>query len=110
MWWVKFLKPLLKSKSLYFDVKTRIRIISRAVVRQFSADGDSHKAKHLRLHVCNSHRKPALRLLKRRDGTHHVDDVGVSPGVPAGVPPGVPPGVPLLIQTRGQFIIIWMPL
>ena len=29
-----------------------------------------------------SYRKPALRLLKRRDGTHHVDDVGVPPGVP----------------------------
>ena len=28
--------------------------------------------------VLNSHRKPALRLLKRRDGTHHDDDVGVS--------------------------------
>ena len=27
---------------------------------------------------CNSHRKPSLRLPKRRDGTHHVDDVGVS--------------------------------
>ena len=56
--------------------------------------------RHLRLHVCNSHRKPVLRLLKRRDGTRHVDDVDVSPGVP--------PGVPLLIQTRSQFIIIWM--
>ena len=24
--------------------------------------------------LCNSHRKPALRLLKRRDSTHHDDD------------------------------------
>ena len=29
----------------------------------------------------DSHRKPALWLLKRRDGTCHVNDVGVSPGV-----------------------------
>ena len=78
----------------------RLRIISGAVVRQFSADGDLHRAKHIHLHMCNSHRKPALRLLKRRDGTHHVDNVSVFPGVP--------PGVPLLIQTHGQFIIIWM--
>ena len=63
-----------------------LRIISGAAVRQFSADGDSHRAKHLCLHVCNSHRKPALRLLKRRDGTRHFDDVVVSPGDPPGVP------------------------
>ena len=56
----------------------RLRIISGEVVRQFSTDGDSHRAKYLHLHVCNSHRKPALRLLKRRDGIRHVDDVGVS--------------------------------
>ena len=37
--------------------------------------------------MCNSHRNTALRLLKRREGTRHVDDVGVSPGVPPGVPP-----------------------
>ena len=49
--------------------KQPLRIISGEVVHQFSADGDSH-------------RKTALRLLKRRDGTRHVDDVGVSPGVP----------------------------
>ena len=55
---------------------------SGAVVCLFSTDGDSHRVKHLRLHVCNSHRKPVLRLLKRRDGTRHVDDVSVSPGVP----------------------------
>ena len=41
----------------------RLHIISRAVLCQFSADGGSHRAKDLRLHVCNSHRK-----LKRRDG------------------------------------------
>ena len=52
---------------------------SPAVVYQFSADGESHRAKHLCLHVCNSHRKPALQFLKRRDGTRHVDDVSVSP-------------------------------
>ena len=64
-----------------------LRIFSGAVVRKFSNDGDSHRAKHLRLHLCNLHRKPVLWLLKRRDGTQHVDDVGVSPGVPPGVPP-----------------------
>ena len=40
-------------------------IISAALVRQFSANGDSHRAKHLRLKdepLCNSHRKAALRL------------------------------------------------
>ena len=47
-------------------------IVSAALVRQFSTNGDSHRAKHLRLKdepLCKSHRKPALRLLKRRDGT-----------------------------------------
>ena len=68
------------------------RIIYGAEVRQFSTDGEAHRAKHLCLHVCNSHRKLALWLLKRHDSTRHVDDVGVSPGVP------------LLIQTSGQFI------
>ena len=57
----------------------RLHIISGAVVRQFSSDGDSHRAKHLFLQVCNSHRKLALRLLKRRDITHHVNDVGAFP-------------------------------
>ena len=57
----------------------RLHKISGAVVRQFSADGDSHRAKHRRLSASNSHRKPALLLLKRRDGTCHVDDVGVPP-------------------------------
>ena len=55
-----------------------LRIISGAVVRQFSANGDSLRAKHLHLHVCNSHRKPVLQLLKRSDGTRHVNDVDVS--------------------------------
>ena len=32
--------------------------------------------------LCNSHRKPALWLLKRRDGTHHVDDISVSQAFP----------------------------
>ena len=41
-------------------VTQRLRIISGAVVRQF-------EAKHLCLYVCNSHRKPVLRLRKRRD-------------------------------------------
>ena len=53
-------------------------IISGAVVHQFSADGDSHRAKQLRLKddlLCNSHRKPALQFLKWRDG--HGYDVGV---------------------------------
>ena len=55
-------------------------IISAAVDRQFSADGDSHRVKHLRLKdklLCNAHRRPALGLLKRRDGTRHDDDVCV---------------------------------
>ena len=42
-------------------------IFSGAVVRLFSADGDSHRVKHLRLTACNSHRKLALRLLERCD-------------------------------------------
>ena len=33
--------------------------------------------------LCNSHRKPALWLLMRHDGTRHVNDVGVSKGSPA---------------------------
>ena len=55
----------------------RLRIISGVVVRQFSANGDSHKANHHKP-PCNSHRKPAPQLQKRCEGTHHVDDVGVS--------------------------------
>ena len=53
---------------------------------------DSHGAKHLRLKdepLCNSHRKPALRLLKRPDGTCYDDDVSVFsrcfPGVPLSI-------------------------
>ena len=41
---------------------------------------DSHRVKHLRLKgepLCNSHRKPALCLLKRCDGTRHDDEVSV---------------------------------
>ena len=34
-----------------------------------------------------SHGKPALRLLKWRDGTHHVDDVGVSQVPPVNLNP-----------------------
>ena len=56
----------------------RLRIFSGAVVNQFSADGDSHRAKHLLLIACNSHRKLALRLLQRHDSTRHVDDDSVS--------------------------------
>ena len=56
-------------------------IISAAVVRQISTDGDSHRPKQLRHKdelPCDSDRTPVLRLLKRRDGTHHDDDdVGV---------------------------------
>ena len=50
-----------------------------AAVRQFSTDGDSYRAKHIRLKVKplrNSHRKPELRLLNRRDGRRHDVDVG----------------------------------
>ena len=64
----------------------RRRIISAAVVRQFSAIGHSHRVKPLRLKdelLCNSHRKRTLRLLKRRDGTRHDDDAGVFPRCPA---------------------------
>ena len=56
-----------------------------AVVLQFSAVGRSHRAKHRWSKdkpLCNSHRKLALWLLKRRDGKRHDDDVcfqGVSP-------------------------------
>ena len=54
-------------------------INTAAVIRQFSAIVRSHRAKHRcedePLH--NSHRKPALRLLKRRDGTRHDVDVCV---------------------------------
>ena len=55
-------------------------IISAVVVRQFSTDGCSHRAKHLHLNdkpLCNLHRKPVLRPLKRRDNIHHDDDVSV---------------------------------
>ena len=58
----------------------RRRIISAALVLEFSAIGHSHRAKHPRLEdepPCNSHRKPALQLLKRRDCTRHDDDPGV---------------------------------
>ena len=44
------------------------RIKATAVVRQFSTDGDSHRARQLclcRWTAVNSHRKPALWLLKR---------------------------------------------
>ena len=58
----------------------RRRIISGAVVHQFSAYDNSHRAKHLCLKdelLCNSHREPALWLLQRDDGTSHDDDAGV---------------------------------
>ena len=42
-----------------------------------SADGKSHRAKHLCLSVCNSHKKLVLQLLKRLDGRRHDDDVGL---------------------------------
>ena len=37
--------------------------------------------------VCNSHRKPTLRLLKRHDSTRHDDDVSVFSRCFPGVPP-----------------------
>ena len=42
--------------------------------------GQSHRVKQLHLKdelLCNSHTKPALRLLKRHDGTRHDDDACV---------------------------------
>ena len=65
-------------------------IISGALVHPFSADGDSHRAKHFCCkdeQLCNSHRKPAPWLLKRCDGPHHDDDVGVFLRCFPGVPP-----------------------
>ena len=54
--------------------------ITVAAVCQFSALGCSHKAEQRwrkEEPLCNSHIKPALWLLKQRDGTHHDDDVYV---------------------------------
>ena len=68
----------------------RRRIISGVVVSQFSTNGDSHRSKHLRLKdklLCNSHRMQVLWPLKRRDGTHNDDDIGVFLRCFLGVPP-----------------------
>ena len=57
--------------------------------RSFANSSSSHEAKHCCKEepLRNSHRKPALWLLKRRDGTRHDDDVCVfSRGFP-GVSP-----------------------
>ena len=57
------------------------RIISAVEVRQFSAVICSHRTKQLwrkNEPVCNSHRKPMIRILKRRDSVCHDDDVCVS--------------------------------
>ena len=65
-------------------------IIAAGVVRQFSTFGYSHSAKHLHLKdepLFNSHRKPALQLLKRRDGTRQDEDIGVFSRCFPGVPP-----------------------
>ena len=70
-------EPVLKSLAPFTQ---RRHIITPVVVRQFPADGYSHRAKHLQLQdepLCNSHRKPALQLLKRCDLTRHDNDVGV---------------------------------
>ena len=51
------------------------RMITAAVVRQFSATGHSHRAKQHWLEdepLCNSHRKPAQRLLKSGDSVFKV--------------------------------------
>ena len=48
--------------------------------RQFSAVVCSHRAEHLQCKdeaVSNSHRKPLPRILKRRGGPRHNDDVCV---------------------------------
>ena len=63
-------------------------INTAVVVRQFSAVVRSHRAKHCCKDqlLCNSNRKPVLRLLKRRDGTRHDDDVCVFKGFPRCLP------------------------
>ena len=56
----------------------RSHTIAAAVVRQFSAYGHSHGAKQRRRKgepLCNSHRKPALQILKRRNSIRHEDGV-----------------------------------
>ena len=58
----------------------RCRIITTVLGHQFSTTGHSYRAKQCRCKndlLCNSHRKQALRLLKRRDSTRYVDDVCV---------------------------------
>ena len=68
---------LTPSSTVAFFIQ-HLHIISGALVRQFSTNGDWHRAKHLKDEpLCNSHRKPVLQLLKRCDGTRHDDDVGV---------------------------------
>lgn len=65
------------SLSLALFTKRR-RVIAAAAVHQFSAVGCLHRVKHLRFKgepLCNSHRKTALQLLKRRDSSRHGDDV-----------------------------------
>ena len=50
-------------------------LLGAVVVRPFPTNGDSHRTKHLHLKdepLRKSHRKPALRLPKRRGGTCHV--------------------------------------
>ena len=54
-------------------------IKATSTVRQFSANGDSHRANDLCRTAVNSHRKPALWLLKRRDGNvHHPPPPSIS--------------------------------
>ena len=76
----------------------RRRIIATAAVCQFSTIVCSYRAKlwHKGEPLCTLHRKSALRLLKRHDGTRHDDFCVFS---------RCSPGVLLVMQTRWRFII-----
>ena len=53
------------------------KCFASTAVHQFSAVGHSHRAKNRRHKdepLYNSHRKPALQLLKRCDSTHYDDE------------------------------------
>ena len=76
-------KPIQRAHLLAL-LTQRLRIISGVVVCQSSADGDLNKAKYLRCTAVFT-QKAALRLLKRRDGTWHVDGVGVSQVFPLSI-------------------------
>ena len=82
-----------------------------AVVRQFSTDNDSHRAKHRWRKdkpLCDSHRKPALQLLKRRDGTLHDADVCVYKMFPRCPPVNLNPFMHNYIIAISKLEAVWL--